>query len=209
MYPRNKFFADLNLNEKRVFERLNTPQKIQDYLDTLKMNFADADPCFCPRQVLQFKKAHCMEGALLAAAALAYHGRKPLLLDLTTTKEDEDHVVALFKQDGFWGAISKTNHVVLRYREPIYRTVRELAMSYFHEYFLSKNGEKTLRTFSKPFSLSKYQTWVTSQKDIMEIIQDMSDSKHQEIITTKQIKNLRKADKIEIKAGKIVEWRQV
>ena len=77
------------------------------------------------------------------------------------------------------------------------------------EYFLSKNGEKTLRTFSKPFSLSKYQTWVTSQKDIMEIIQDMSDSKHQEIITTKQIKNLRKADKIEIKAGKIVEWRQV
>lgn len=205
-----KFFQDLTPAERKVFARLSTPAKIQDFIDSLKMNFSDDDPCFSPRDVLQYKKAHCMEGALFAAAALWFHGHKPLLLDLTTTPNDEDHVVALFQVNGYWGAISKTNHVVLRYREPVYKTVRELVMSYFHEYFLN-SGKKTLRTYSKPFDLSQPRiarlNWLTSRNGLMELIDAMCDSPHSNILTPSQIKNLRKADKIEIEAGKIVEWR--
>lgn len=197
----------LTKSEHQILKRLNTPAKIQDYIDTLKMNFSDADPCLCPREVLQEQKAHCMEGALLAAAALWYHGRKPLLIDLTTTDNDEDHVVAVFKVSGYYGAISKTNHGVLRYREPIYKTPRELVLSYFHEYFLN-TGQKTLRTYSKPFDISKlsHLNWITSRNGIMQLIELMNDSPHYQILTKTQVKNLRKADKVEIKAGKIVEW---
>lgn len=206
-------FIDLTATELKILKRLNTPVKIQDFLDTLPMNFSDLDPCLSVRGVLQKRTAHCFEGALLAAAALWYGGQKPLLLDLTTTKDDEDHVVALFRggpKQKFWGAISKTNHAVLRYREPVYKTVRELAMSYFHEYFLSSTGKKTLRTFSKPFDLSKYTklNWITSQAGLMDLIQALANSPHEAILTVGQMKNLRKADSIEVNAGKIVEWEQ-
>lgn len=200
-----KAFPKVTTKEKQIYRKLNTPVKIQDFLDTLKMNFSEEDPCLCPSEVLKLRTAHCMEGALLAAAALWFHGHKPLLLDLTTTTNDEDHVVALFQVDGFWGAISKTNHAVLRYREPIYKTVRELAMSYFHEYFLN-TGQKTLRTYSEPFDLSNYKhlNWVTSREGILELIEAMANSKHHSVVNSKQIKKLRKADRVEIAAGKIV-----
>ena len=200
---------ELTLAERGLLKKLNTPIKIQDYLDSLKMNFSEEDPCLSPRGVMQQKTAHCMEGALFAAAALWFHGHNPLLLDLTTTKNDEDHVVALFQVNGFWGAISKTNHAVLRYREPIYKTIRELAVSYFHEYFLN-TGQKTLRTYSDPFDLSKHAkyNWVTSRDRIMDLIETMANSKHHDILNKQQIKNLRIADKIEIAAGKNVEWKK-
>ncbi len=206
-------FLHLSKADRKTLARLNSPAKIQDYLNSLPMNFSDDDPCFCVQQVLHKQTAHCFEGALLAAAALWYHGRKPLLLDLTTTPNDEDHVVAIFRggpKNKFWGAISKTNHAVLRYREPVYSGVRELAMSYFHEYFLNSTGQKTLRTFSKPFDLSKPSiarlNWLTSQQGIMELIQKLADSPHNQILSPTQIKTLRKADKIEIKAGKLTEY---
>lgn len=204
-----KFFG-FNETEIKVLNKLNTPQKIQDYLNKLPINFEeDGGTARSPRQVLKLRKAHCIEGALLAAVALWYHGQKPLLLDLVTTKNDDDHVVALFKQNGCWGAISKTNHAVLRYREPIYKTVRELAMSYFHEYF-KDTGQKTLRKFSRPYDLSKIKNkdWLTSGEDLWEINNALDDSFHYDILTPKQIKNLRPAEKIEVEAGKLVEWRR-
>lgn len=204
-----KVFNDLTPAERKVFERLNTPQKIQDYLDKLPMNFSDVDPCLCPRDVIKKQKAHCMEGALFAAAALWYHGKPPLLLDLTVASSDNDHVVTLFKDHGYFGAISKTNHGVLRYREPVYKSVRELAMSFFHEYFLN-NGKKTLRTYSAPFDLSKYKdtSWITSRKGIMDLIESLNDSNHYQILNKHQLKNLRKASLVEIEAGKVVEWKR-
>lgn len=205
-----KFFG-FKETEIKVLERLNTPQKIQDFLNKLPINFEeDGGTARSPRQVLKLRKAHCIEGALLAAVALWYHGQKPLLLDLVTTKNDDDHVVALFKQNGYWGAISKTNHAVLRYREPVYKTVRELAMSYFHEYF-KDTGQKTLRKFSRPFDLSKIKNkdWLTSGEDLWEINNALDDYFHYNILTPRQIKNLRPAEKIEVEAGKLVEWRRV
>lgn len=205
-----KKFFDFNNTEIAILNKLNTPQKIQDYLNKLPINFEEnGATSMSPRQVLKQRKAHCIEGAVLAATALWYHGHKPLLLDLVTTKNDDDHVVALFKQHGYWGAISKTNHTVLRYREPVYQSIRELAMSYFHEYF-KDNGKKTLRKFSRPFDLSKLKdkSWLTSSEDIWEINNALDDSFHYNILKPDQLKTLRKADPIEVSAGKLVEWQR-
>ena len=205
----NKPRFNLTKEEQRIFERLNSPSKIQDYLNTIPINFEKkGDTAMSPRRVLKEKKAHCLEGAMFASAVLWYHGKKPVLLDLKSTKEDYDHVVAIFKEDGRYGAISKTNHAVLRYREPIFRTIRELALSYFHEYFNNK-GIKTLRSYSKPFSLSKYgHAWITATEDLYEIGAELDDIKHFPILTKSNIKKLRTADKIEIKAGLLTEYKE-
>jgi len=201
----------LNKNEVNTLKKLNTPKKIQDFLNKLKINFEEkGETCMSPRMVLKTKKAHCIEGAMFAALALRIQGEKPLLVDLRTTKDDFDHVLAVFKKNGRWGAITKTNHAVLRYREPVYKNIRELVMSYFHEYFLNKNGKKTLRDYSLPIDLSKFDKkgWTTDTKDLWYIDSHLDKVKHFSILDRKQIASLRKADKIEIKAGKIVEWKK-
>jgi len=201
--------SKFNKKEQRILSRLKTPQQIQGFINDLVFRFEKKDTYNSPRAILKTRKAQCFDGALLAATILWTNGEKPLLLDLKVKEgtRDVDHVVALFKRGGFWGAISKTNHAVLRYREPIYKNIRELALSYFHEYFLP-SGEKTLRSFSKPFDLSKYGTdWLTSEEDLYYIVEALDNSPHTQILSKKQIKNLRKADRIEIKAGEIVEYK--
>ncbi len=199
----------LTKSEHKLFRKLNTPKKIQDYLESLPINFEKrGETCLSPHLVIQKGTAHCIEGAMLAAAILWFHGQKPLLLDLTTVDKDYDHVVTLFRLDSHWGAISKTNHAVLRYREPVYKTVRELAMSYFHEYFW-KDGTKTMRGFSKPFDLRKYGVdWIVSEKSSWVIPDDLDASPHYKILTLPMTRNLRKADDVEIKAGEIVQWKK-
>lgn len=199
----------LSSAERKILKRLSTPQKIQDYLDTLPFNFeAEGETYMSPRRVLRDKTAHCLEGALFAASALAYHGARPLLMDLKTTSGDDDHVVTLFKQNGYWGAISKTNHAVLRWRDPIYKTMRELALSYFHEYFL-KTGRKTLHSYSAPFDLSKFapEKWVTAEKDLDWLVERLDNSKHFPIVPKKNARLIRKASDVEIRTGEIVEWK--
>lgn len=144
---------------------------------------------------------------MIAAVALRLHGQRPLVLDLTSRRDDDDHVVALFRQHGCWGAISKTNHAVLRYREPVYRTVRELAMSYFHEYFLQAGGKKSLRYFASA-DLSRFDRrgWMTAEEDVWYVPQHLCDILHEEILTRSQIATLRPADPIEIQAGELTEW---
>src|SRR5579859_5458506 len=158
-----QLLAVLSPAERQLFARLANPKKIQDFLDTLNINFESGGEIIIhsPREVLKRRRAHCIEGALVAATALAYHGEAPLLFDLRSTSDDFDHVMTLFKINNHWGAFSKTNYPVLRYRDPVYRTIRELAMSFFHEYYLSlpkgdkRNGKKTLREYSKPFDLRR------------------------------------------------------
>ena len=205
----------LGLTEKEIkfLKKLNTPSKIQDYLNSLPVNFETrGETLMSPRKVIREKKAHCLEGALLAALALKINGQKPLLLDLKTSdrKRDNDHVVALFRKNGHWGAISKTNHAVLRYREPVYKNIRELAMSYFHEYF-TDNGKKTLESYSLPFDLSKSKVrdWAISEKNLWPISKELNRVKHFKILDKRTKKGLRLADRIEIKAGKILEWKRL
>jgi hypothetical protein len=194
--------------ELRVLKPLNTPVKIQDFLDTLKMNFEPrGDTCMSPRVVLRKREAHCIEGAMLACVALRLNGQKPLVMDLSAGNGDYDHVVALFRRHGMWGCASKTNHAVLRYREPVYASPRELAMSFFHEYTDDK-GRKTLRTYSDPIDISKldHRGWMTSEKDVWFVPTHLIRAKHHQILSRAQLSGLRKADPIEIRVGRVTEW---
>jgi len=199
--------ALLSPAERTVFKMLNTPQKIQDYLDKLPINFElKGETIYSPRRVLREGSAHCVEGALFAAAALAYHGRAPYLMDIQTTPDDYDHVVALFKEGGRWGAISKTNHAILRWRDPVYRTPRELALSYFHEYILDP-GKKTMRAYSKPFDLSRYAPeWAVAEEDLSDLIEMLDDSPHSPVASKATMSKLRRASPLERKMLDLTEW---
>lgn len=209
------YLQELTKEEIKVFKKLNSPRKLQGFLNSIPANFEkNGETLMSPRRTLRENKAHCLEGALLAAAVLWWHGQKPLLMDLKTVESDYDHVVALFQRQGRWGAISKTNHAVLRYREPVYANPRELAMSYFHEYFLD-SGFKTLRSYSVPFDLSKLSTrkvkpcgWITAEEDLWEISDWLDESPHKQILDRKMVAALRRADPIETKAGKLTEWSE-
>ena len=195
--------------ELKILKKLSTPIKIQDFLDSLPVNWEKKGETYMsPRRSLKAKKMHCFEGALLAALALWLHGEKPLLMDFQNSG-DEDHVIALYKRNGYWGAISKTNHSTLRYRDPVYKTLRELALSYFHEYWRQKDGKKTLVAFSsQPFDLRKYgKKWITAEEDLFSMVDDIDNAPHTKIIPKKNKKFLRRADKMERRAGKIIEWK--
>jgi hypothetical protein len=195
--------------EFKVFKKLTTPAKVQDFLDTLAINFEEsADTCRSPRVALALGKVHCMEGALIAAAALWCHGREPLLLDLKTIDDDEAHVLALFRDDRKWGAISKTNHAVLRYRDAVFTSPRELAMSYFNEYFLH-SGVKTMRSYSRPFGLLRYpDEWLVSGRHVWYLVDDLDASLHIPVLARGGERRLRRADPIERKAGRFTEWKR-
>jgi len=200
----------LTEKEIKLFKKLDTPAKIQDFLNTLRPNKEEkGETCSSPRVTLARGTAHCLEGAYLAAAIMWFHGHKPLLLDLKSAKSDYDHVVTLFKKGDRWGAISKTNHTVLRYREPVYKSIRELVMSYFHEYFTNNNGQKTLISYSKPFNLKKFGTkWVTDEDDLWELGALLDDSPHILVAPKNLIKGYRKADPVEIEAGMLLEYER-
>ncbi|MBP9869759.1 hypothetical protein KBC59_04355 [Patescibacteria group bacterium] len=200
----------LTTEETRILKKLNTPRKIQDFLETIPINHEpEGDTCLSPRRVLREKRAHCIEGAMLAALAFRLRGEKPLVLDLTAAPHDFDHVVCVFRQHGHWGAISKTNHAVLRYREPVYKTIRELVLSYFHEY-TDEQGRKTLRSYSRPVNLSRFDEdeWMTSEEDVWIVPNYLSEIPHTPLLSRAQISSLRKADPLEQEVGRLVQWEK-
>jgi hypothetical protein len=157
------------------------------------------------RGVLQHRRAHCIEAAFTAACALWLHGDPPLLMDLVA-KGDSDHVIAIFRRNGCWGAISKSNHVWLRWRDPVYRSPRELAMSYFHEY--TNKHRKSLRTYSNPIDLRQFavEDWVTNEDDCWDVGASLEDTQHHRLITPVQARNLRPRDAIELRADDLVQY---
>jgi hypothetical protein len=200
----------LTAKEVRVLRKLSTPIKIQDYLDSLPMNWEKkGDTHHSPRRVMEEHKAHCIEGALLAAAALWLHGEKPLIMDLRAQEGsgDYDHVIALYKRNGYWGAISKTNHATIRFRDPVYKTLRELALSYFHEWFMNTNGKKTLANYSHQLDLSRLgEDWVTSEKDLWYLADALDALPHFDLVPKGNRRYIRGADPMELAAGRLEEW---
>jgi hypothetical protein len=195
----------------RLFSTLKSPAAVQDYLDALPVNFElSGETNLSPHQVMTQSTAHCFEGAVFAAAALTFHGQKPLLVDFATAYDDEDHTIALFKQYGRWGAISKTNHAVLKYRDPIYLNPRELAMSYAHEYYLY-DGRKSLRAYSAPFDLSKYppEKWIMageSEHELDWLMTALAESRYFPLAPDKNMRRMRRASKVELEALKIIDF---
>jgi hypothetical protein len=172
---------------QRVLRKLSTPWKIQKYLDKLPYNKErGGETCRSPRRTIRDGTAHCFEAALLAAAALRAHGHPPLILDLESVRDD-DHVIAVYRIHGLWGAIAKSNYAGLGFREPVYRTLRELVMSYFEHYY-NLQGEKTLRAFSRPVNLKRFDNldWMNAEEDLWAIPEYLTTIAHTPILKTKR-----------------------
>ena len=192
--------------EWKLLKSLQRPDRIQRFLDDdVAYNLEpDGPTCFSPRQALRRMTAHCMEGALLAAAALRVQGHSALLLDLESVRDD-DHVLAVFKSGAAWGAIAKSNYSGLRYRDPVYHTLRELVMSYFPHYY-NLQGEKTLRAFStRPINLARFdrQGWMTSEEPVWYIPEYLCEVAHTRLLTPGQIRRLPQMDRRLFDAGRL------
>lgn len=201
----------LNKEESKFLQKLNTPNKIQDYLDSIPFNYEKGgQTVMSPVNVLKEKKAHCIEGALLASVALWLSKRDPIIINLkVNNKKDFDHIITIYKENGYYGSISKTNHNVLRWRDPVYKSIRELIMSYYHEYFLTSNGEKTLLGYTKPINLKKFGTkWITRTDNLWDIAEKIYDTKIIEIVPKENKKLIRKASKLERLSANIPEWKK-
>jgi hypothetical protein len=189
--------------ERNILRRLNTPEKIQRFLDCdVAYNKESLGPtCRSPRRVLGDRTAHCLEGALFGAAALRMIGHPPLLLDLEAVRDD-DHVLAIFRDRGCWGAIAKSNYAGLRFREPVYRTLRELAMSYFEHYYNLK-AEKTLRTYSRPVNLKRFDNiaWMTTEEDLWPISDYLFGIPHRPLLSRATAGRLSRVDDRLFRAG--------
>lgn len=200
----------LTTRELKLLRRLRTPQQAQDFLNHIPINFETTGAtCLSPRRVLREGRAHCVEGALLGALILRLQGHSPLVVDLRSVWHDDDHLVAVFRERGKWGALSKTNHAVLRYREPIYASVHELVMSYFHEYF-TDDGRKTLRSYAGPVNLARFDArgWITAETNLTYLNHYLDRLPHRPLLTPRQVRALRLADRIERSAGRLVEWKK-
>ncbi|MDE3168456.1 MAG: hypothetical protein KGN36_21820 [Acidobacteriota bacterium] len=181
--------------ERAVFRRLSTPEKIQRYLDDLLYDKEPRGPrCRSPRVVMRDRTAHCMSGALMGAAALRAAGHPPLLLDLEAVRDD-DHVLAVFRARGHWGAVAKSNYAGLRFREPVYRTLRELVMSYFEHYY-NLRREKTLRRYSRPVNLARFDSisWMTAEDDPWAIPEYLTTIAHTPLLRPRLVPELGRVD---------------
>jgi hypothetical protein len=185
--------------ELRKLRSLKNPYGIQRYLDDMPYHLADTG--WSPRQVLRENTSHCFEGALLAAAALRVNGYPPLIFDLEA-EQDTDHVIAIYRERGHWGAIAKSNYTGCRYREPVYRTLRELALSYFEVYF-NLRRERTLRTFSNPVDMKRFDhlDWMTTEQPMWFVAEYLLTIRHTKLITPAMAKRLHRLDDRSFKAG--------
>ena len=189
------------LAELRALHALRTPHGIQRALDA--MPYHHASTAWSPRRVLRERRAHCLEGAVFAAAALRVLGYPPLLLDLEAV-QDTDHVLAVYRERGHWGAIAKSNFTGLRYREPVHRSVRELVMSYFEGY-INLRGDRTLRAYSHPVNLARFDRrrpgWMTTDGDLWWIAEHLVGVRHRRLLRPAMIRRLHRVDRRSLNAG--------
>lgn len=185
--------------EVRKLRSLKSPHGIQRFLDEMPYHLADT--AYSPRRVLRENTSHCFEGALFAAAALRVNGYPPLILDLEA-EQDTDHVIAIFRQNGHWGSIGKSNYTGCRYREPVYRSLRELALSYFEGYF-NLRRERSLRTFSRPVNMKRFDSreWMTADEPMWFVAEYLFDIHHYSLITPSMAKKLNRLDDRSFRAG--------
>ena len=189
----------LTPTELRTLRALKTPAKIQKFIDAIDYQYADT--AGSPRRVLRERKGHCMEGAMVAAAALRVNGHPPLLMDLEAV-HDDDHVLALYREQGLWGAVAKSNFAGLRFRSPVYRTLRELALSYV-EHCYNLRGERTLRAYSVPVNLTSLDRkgWMTSEEDVWCVADKLIAARHYPLFPDKVARSLPRLDRRSFEAG--------
>ncbi len=195
-----KFDGQLSPNERKILVSLDSPSAIQSFLNTVP--YSEDKFYRCPLRVLRDHKGHCFDGALFAAMALRHIGHPGLILELIPNERDDDHIIALFKQNGGWGAVAQSNFSGLRFREPVYRSLRELVMSYFEDHFNSI-GEKTLRGYRGPVHLQAFDQleWMSSDEGLERLADGMNRYRIQPLLTKEMEASLSLADERSVKAG--------
>ena len=186
--------------ERRMVSKLTSPHKIQEFLD--QTSYSTEDIYRCPLRVLRERRAHCFDGAVFAAAALRLLGFVPLVLELVPNERDDDHLIALYKHDGLWGAVAKSNFVGLRFREPLFRNLKELVLSYF-EQFYNVAGEKTLRSYTLPLNLTRFDArgWTVQDGPMDEMAAALDRKRRVAVITETAVRRLSRVDERSLKAG--------
>jgi hypothetical protein len=195
----NRESFGLSPENLRTLRALKTPSQIQKFIDALPYQYGNT--AWSPQRALRERKGHCLEGALLAAAALRVNGRPPLLMDLESV-HDDDHVLAVYREGGLWGSIAKSNFAGLRFRAPVYRTPRELALSYFEDYY-NLRGQRTLRSYSVVVNLARLdnQHWMTSEEDVWCVLELLIAARHYALIPDKLARALPRLDRRSFEAG--------
>ncbi|MEW6671120.1 MAG: hypothetical protein AB1427_05415 [Thermodesulfobacteriota bacterium] len=200
MLPLNALNLVLTGSERRFITKFDTPSRIQDFLDKLTYS---ADKAYrCPLRVLRERTGHCFDGAVFAAAMLSLLGDPPLILELLPNDRDDDHMLAVFKRNGYWGALASSNFAGLRFREPVYRNLRELAMSYF-EQFYNVAREKTLRGYTRPLNLKAFDKhlWMTRDKPLNQIAHRLDHIARVTLLSEEMTNNLSLVDRRSYQAG--------
>ncbi len=190
----------LTPREAARLRALTPPWRIQRLLDALDYDVR-GEGCRSPRRALRESRVQCLDGALLAAAALRVQGYPPLIFDLEAERDD-DHVLAVYRIDGCWGALGRSNYSGLRGREPIYPTLRALALSYVESYF-NLRGQKSLRRFSGAVSLARFdrRQWMTTEDDLWDVPEYLVGVRHQRLLTPAQERRLSGVDARTFAAG--------
>ncbi|HEY5157670.1 MAG TPA: hypothetical protein VII93_06870 [Anaerolineales bacterium] len=196
----NKFELQLKPSEKRLLDGLDTPSRIQAFLNTLP--YSEDKFYRCPLRVLRDRKGHCFDGALFAAMALRRTGRPPMIVELIPNSRDDDHLLALFKQHDCWGAVAQSNFTGIRFREPVYRSLRELVMSYFEDFFNSA-GEKTLQGYRSPINLKVFDSldWMSSDAGLETLSSAMDRYRVHPLISAEMAAGLSPVDERSLRAG--------
>jgi hypothetical protein len=197
--PTSNLLASLSATDRKAFAALKTPAKIQAFLDDVP--YSTDDRYRCPASVLHDRCAHCYDGAVFAAAMLRLIGYPPLIVNMFAYRDDE-HLIAVFRRDGHWGALGKSNYAGLRYREPVYRTLRELVMSYFEDYY-NIEGRRSLRAYTRPFNLRAFDRagWLTSDAAMDAIATRLDTLPRTPILTPRMVRRLTPLDKRSYDAG--------
>jgi hypothetical protein len=190
----------LRISERKILDGLNTPFRIQAFLDTV--HYSEDEFYRCPMRVLRDRKAHCFDGGLFATMALRHLGHPPLILELIPNGRDDDHILALFRLNGHWGAVAQSNFTGLRFREPVYRSLRELVMSYFEDYF-NAAGEKTLAAYRGPINLRVFDRldWMSSDAGLESLASAMDRYRILPVLSKEMSANLSPVDDLSLRAG--------
>jgi hypothetical protein len=196
----DEFDRLLTAGERRTISGLTTPQIIQAFLDDI--SYSTDEFYRCPLRVLRDRAAHCFDGAVFGAAALSRIGYPPLILDMFSNGRDDEHLLAVFKIYNHWGAVAKSNFVGLRYREPVFRSLRELVMSYFEQYY-NTGREKTLRAYTRPLNLNSFRRipWMTQDEPLERIARRTDEIQRTPLLTEKMIAGLSPVDPRSYQAG--------
>jgi len=200
MHAWDAFEKEATTSERRTFDRLTTPAEVQGFLDGVR--YSSEEIYRCPLRVLRERKGHCFDGAVFAAAALRRLGYPPLILELLPNGRDDDHLLAVYRREGCWGALAQSNFTGLRYREPVFRSLRELVMSYF-EQFYNTGREKTLRGYTLPINLNAMDSrlWITRDAAMREIAGRLDRAQHQRVLTRKMVLGLSPVDERSFRSG--------